>query len=75
MPKSAETYDRYLSKLQQFSLDALGPITWLHKQMLSEGGVDSFKAKEAVEVSIALLGNAACTHFSGMQKKCDEAHK
>ena len=62
MPKSAITYDRYLSKLQQFSLDALGPMTWLHEQILS-GDVTHSQAKEAVEASIAQLGNAAA-HFS-----------
>ena len=56
-------HDRYLSKLQQFSLDALGPMVWLHEQMLSEGEVDPTKAKEAVEASIALLGSATA-HFS-----------
>ena len=51
-----------MSKLQQFSLDALGPMTWLHEQIPS-GDVTHSQAKEAVEASIALLGNAAA-HFS-----------
>ena len=68
VPKSAKTYDRYLCKLQQFSLDALGPMVWLHEQMLSQEPVDPSKAKEAVEASIALLGNASA-HFSVERRK------
>ena len=55
------------------SLDALGPIAWLHEQMLSEGGVDSSKAKEAAEASIALLRNAV-THFSVERRKSVMKH-
>ena len=73
VPKSAKTYDRYLSKLQQFSLDALGPMVWLHEQMLSEGEVDPTKAKEAVEASIALLGSATA-HFSMERRKSVMKH-
>ena len=73
VPKSAKTYYCYLSKLQQFSLDALGPIAWLHKQMLLEGAVDPSKAKEAVEASIALLGNATA-HFSMERRKSVMKH-
>lgn len=29
VPKSAKTYDRYLSKLQQFSIDTMGPLIWV----------------------------------------------
>ena len=73
VPKSAKTYDRFLSKLQQFSLDALGPMIWLYDQMSSEQGVDATKAKAAVESSITLLGNAA-THFSTERRKCLMKH-
>ena len=73
MPKSAKTYDCYLSKLQRFLLDALGPMVWLHEQMLSEGEVDLTKAKEAVEASIALLGNATA-YFSMEHRKSVMKH-
>ena len=73
VPKSAKTYDRFLSKLQQFSLDALGPMIWLYDQMSSEKGVDASKAKAAVESSIALLGNAT-SHFSTERRKCLMKH-
>ena len=73
VPKSGKTYDRFLSKLQQFSLDALGPMIWLYDQMSSEQGVDATKAKAAVESSITLLGNAA-THFSTERRKCLMKH-
>ena len=73
VPKSAKTYDRFLSKLQQFSLDALGPMIWLYDQMSSEQGVDATKAKAAVESSITLLGNAAI-HFSTERRKCLMKH-
>ena len=63
VPKGAETHDRYLSKLQQFALDALGAICWLYEGLSSEEGISSTKAKEVLETSIALLGNASA-HFS-----------
>ena len=68
IPKSAKTYDRYLSKLQQFTLDALGPITWLYEQVVAGDMVDPSKAKKAVEASIALLGNSAA-HLSAERRK------
>lgn len=72
VPKSAKTYVRYLRKLQQFSLDAMGPITWLHEQMVSEEVVDPAKVKE-VKASIALLGNASA-HFSVERRKSVMKH-
>ena len=29
IPKSARSHDKYLSKLQRFTTDAMGPIAWL----------------------------------------------
>lgn len=60
VPKSAKTYDSFLSKLQRFTLDAMGPLTWLldEKEQGREVDVDS-----AVRASLTLLGNASA-HFS-----------
>ena len=73
VPKAAKTYDRYLSKLQQFSLDALGPITRLHEEILADEAVNLTKAKEAVEAAIVLLGNATA-HFSTERRKSMMKH-
>lgn len=66
--KSAKTYDRYLSKMQQFSVDALGPLIWLNENL--EG---SPKAKEAVTSAIALMGNASA-HLSTERRKSIMKH-
>ena len=73
VPKGAETHDRYLSKLQQFALDALGAICWLYEGLSSEEGISSTKAKEVLETSIALLGNASA-HFSTESRKSVMKH-
>lgn len=60
IPRSAKSYDSYLSKLQRFTMDAMGPLVWLlhERQQGLEVDVDG-----AVEASLALLGNAAA-HFN-----------
>ena len=63
IPQQARTYDRYLSKMQQFSMDALVPLTWLHNHLTSGEEVDHARVKEGLQYSISLLGNAAA-HFS-----------
>ena len=37
IPKSGKTFDRFLSKLQQFTMDAVGPLTVLYEQLEREG--------------------------------------
>lgn len=45
IPKSAKLFDKYLSKLQMFIMDAMGPITWLWDQM-QQGTVDNESTKK-----------------------------
>ena len=71
IPKSAKTYDRYLSKLQQFSLDALGPILWLYDQRAK--GLESGRGEEALAASISLIGNATA-HISTERRKSVMKH-
>lgn len=72
VPKSAKTYDRYLSKLQQFSMDALGPLLWLYDQR-GEGHSDPDKVREALSAAISLVGNAAAC-FSTERRKSVMKH-
>lgn len=58
VPKSAISYDRFLSKLQQFSVDALGPLAWIHERLSGEETADPVQIKEAAKAAMALLGNA-----------------
>ena len=37
IPKTARSYDWFLSKLQQFSMDAMGPLIYLQEQMEAQG--------------------------------------
>ena len=45
VPKSAKTYDRFLSKLQQFSMDALGPLAFIQNQLDTEAFFASSDSK------------------------------
>ena len=60
IPKPAKSYDSYLSKLQRFSMDAMGPLIWLanEREQGRAGDVDG-----VIQESITLLGNAA-SHFN-----------
>ena len=56
VPKSAISHDRFLSKLQHFSMDALGPLAWIHERLSAEEAADPVQTKEAAKAAIALLG-------------------
>ena len=60
VPKSAKIFDNFLSKLQRFTLDAMGPLAWFlnEKEQGKEVDIDG-----AVRASISLLGNAL-SHFN-----------
>ena len=47
VPKPAKRHDRHLSNMQQFAMDALGPLTWLYEQLETAETVDRTKAKLA----------------------------
>jgi len=68
VPKSAISHDRFLSKLQQFSMDALGPLAWIHERLSAEEAADPVQIKEAAKAAIALLGNASA-HMTNERRK------
>ena len=59
IPESAKRYDRQLSSQQQFSMDALGAVAWLHDVLSKEEQVDCTQVVAAVQTALTLLGNAA----------------
>ena len=54
IPKSAKTNDRFLSKFQQFSMDTMGPLLFLHEHLASESP-DIDKSRSAVKSGLVLL--------------------
>ena len=73
IPKPAKRLDRLLSKMQQFEMDALGPLTWLYEQLETTETVDRTRAKLAVQSALSLLGNATA-HFSLERHKAIMKH-
>jgi len=72
IPKSAITYDRLLSKIQQFNMDALGLLL----DMLHRAKKGKFTARDLVaslEAAIKLAGNAAA-HLSVERRKALMRH-
>jgi hypothetical protein len=62
IPKSAFTYDRLLSKIQKFNMDALGPLLHvLHH--VKKGKCTTKELVAPLETAIRLTGNAAA-HLS-----------
>ena len=72
IPKSAKSFDKYLSKLQRFTTDAMGPITWLWDKM-QDGAVDEDSARSAIRSSLLLMGNATA-HFNVERRKAIMKH-
>ena len=72
VPKSAKSFDKYLSKLQRFTMDGMGPIVWLWNQM-QQGGVEEDCARKALQASLLLLGNAS-SHFNVERRKAIMKH-
>lgn len=70
VPKSAKTYDSFLSKLQRFTLDAAGPLLWMLNERSEGRDVD---VEAAVRASLALLGNASA-HFSVERRRAILKH-
>ena len=65
VPKSAKTYDRYLSKLQQFSIDTMGPLIWVDDYAEKN---NLPMVKQATSAAMTLMGNAAA-HMSTERRK------
>ena len=60
VPKTAKTYDSFLSKLQRFALDAAGPLVWMLNERSQGREVD---VDLVCKSTLALLGNASA-HFN-----------
>ena len=73
IPKTARSYERFLSKLQQFSMDAMGPLIYLQEQMEAKTQADGDTLKAALRCSLTLLGNAAA-HVSVERRRCIIKH-
>ena len=73
IPKPAKRHDRHLSKMQQFAMDAPGPLTWLYEQLETAETVDRARAKLAVQSTLSLLGNSTA-HFSLERRKAIMKH-
>ena len=72
IPKSARSFDNYLSKLQRLTTDAMGPIAWLWDKM-QPGSVDMNTARSAIHSSLLLIGNASA-HFNVERRKAIMKH-
>ena len=70
IPKSN---DRFLSKLQQFCMDGMGPLIFLYEQLHKNEPLDSDTLKAAVKCSLSLMANASA-HFSTERRKCIMKH-
>ena len=68
VPRAAKSHDKFLSRLQRYTLDAMGPMTWLLDQVQQGTSVDPKIGKEAIKTSISLLGNASA-HFNLERRK------
>ena len=73
IPKSAKSYDRFLSKLQQFTVDAFGPLVFIQDRLSKGEPIDQATLKAAVKSGVSLLGNATA-HFSTERRKCVMKH-
>ena len=73
IPKSAKSYDRFLSKLQQFTVDAFGPLVFIQDRLSKGKPIDQATLKAAVKAGVSLLGNATA-HFSTERRKCVMKH-
>ena len=60
--RSAKSFDSFLSKLQRYTLDAMGPLAWFLDQKKQGEKVDT------VRVSLSLLDNASA-HFN-VERRC-----
>ena len=67
--KSVIAHDRFLSKLQRFTMDAMGPLSYLLAEVLSGKDVPKEKAISALQASICLIGNASVT-LSVERRRC-----
>ena len=73
IPKSAKSHDKFLSKLQRYTLDAMGPLVWMLDQFQQGNEIDPKVGKGAIKSSLNLLGNASA-HFNVERRKAIMKH-
>ena len=73
VPKSAKSHDKFLSKLQRYTLDAMGPLIWMLDQFQQGNEIDPKVGKGAIRSSLCLLGNASA-HFNVERRKALMKH-
>ena len=59
--KHIVSHDRFLSKLQCFASDAIGPLVYLLKELQSSKGVTKEKAVQAIQAAPCFTGNTFAT--------------
>ena len=59
--KSIVAHDRFLSKLQRFASDSIGPLIYLLRELQSGKGVPKEKAVQAIQTALCFTGNAFAT--------------
>ena len=70
IPKAAKSNDRFLTKLQQFCMDGMGPLIYLHEQLYKNDPPDSDTLKVAIKCSLSLMANASA-HFGEKKIHCE----
>ena len=73
IPKAARSNDRFLSKLQQFCMDGMGPLIFLYEQLQKNEPPDADTLKAAVKCSLSLMANASA-HFTVERRKSIMKH-
>ena len=63
LPKEAIEADRKLSKLQNFVLDAAGPLAAAYEELVTKEEPDPDLIQQAVQLALRILGNTS-THFA-----------
>lgn len=59
--KSIIAHDRFLSKLQRFASDSIGPLIYLLRELQSGKGVPKEKAVQAIQTALCFTGNTFAT--------------
>lgn len=59
LPKDASDLDKKLSRLQNFLLDAVGPLVFTMEDLVTKDNPDPEKTLVAIQASLRILGNAS----------------
>ena len=63
IPKTARSYNRFLSKLQQFSMDVMGPLIYLQEQMEAKTQVEGVASFPGAEEGEERAPGTLCLHM------------